>query len=278
MYLLFLFGLLLVFAFAKALFEQYRPDDETKSQALSKQPEAQQTLKTENNKAPKQQQNSKQDQQAQAAPDLGFEQSESIGQRQGEIHFTETPDFLLPIPPIFEDLDFDNFEQKFGLKRHENQEQKENRYIGQFNDKGQKHGLGKFYYQDGSIYFGQWENNHRLGFGYYYWPNGDHYQGYWEQGKMQGLGQLDYGTGDCYQGSFVQEKRHGKGTYFYKDGDRYQGDWIEDRRTGYGIYYFASGERYEGYYAQSKLHGKGRRYFPNGKFRDEVWEHGQRKS
>ena len=64
------------------------------------------------------------------------------------------------------------------------------KYIGhKYN--GQRHGEGKFYYQDGGLYDGQWKKNKMDGFGKLYYQSGKlAYEGYWREDKFYGKGTL----------------------------------------------------------------------------------------
>ena len=47
---------------------------------------------------------------------------------------------------------------------------------------------GKYIYQDGRKYTGNWNKNLKHGFGIYEWPDGDIYEGFWYNGKRNGKG------------------------------------------------------------------------------------------
>jgi hypothetical protein len=47
--------------------------------------------------------------------------------------------------------------------------------------KGLKHGFGKFYYKDGRIYEGNWQENIKFGFGAVYFPNGTKFMGLFQR-------------------------------------------------------------------------------------------------
>ena len=56
---------------------------------------------------------------------------------------------------------------------------------------GMRHGKGKFYYQDGGSYDGEWKFNKMSGFGtLYYRSNKKAYEGEWKDDQFQGLGTL----------------------------------------------------------------------------------------
>ena len=69
-----------------------------------------------------------------------------------------------------------------------------------------KHGHGKYVWNDGSMYEGQWCENKINGSGIYVWPDGRKYMGEWYQGKQ-----------------------HGRGTYI-KEGKKREGIWDMGKR------------------------------------------------
>jgi len=57
---------------------------------------------------------------------------------------------------------------------------------------GNMHGLGKYHWNDGKEYKGQYLDDKKTGFGIYAWPDGRQYRGYWLNGKQHGL--AEYST------------------------------------------------------------------------------------
>ena len=56
---------------------------------------------------------------------------------------------------------------------------------------GQRHGKGKFYYQDGGFYDGEWNNNKMEGYGIlFYQSNHKAYEGQWVNDQFHGFGKL----------------------------------------------------------------------------------------
>ena len=54
--------------------------------------------------------------------------------------------------------------------------------------KGEKSGIGKYYFNDKSIYEGQWKNDDKFGEGVMTYSNDDTYTGYWLDGERSGHG------------------------------------------------------------------------------------------
>ena len=61
-------------------------------------------------------------------------------------------------------------------------------YRGDQNEAGQKHGVGRYTWKDGSYYDGQWKNDEREGKGKYTYPSGGVYDGEWKDSKPHGNG------------------------------------------------------------------------------------------
>jgi len=92
-------------------------------------------------------------------------------------------------------------------------EGKEWRYEGEFNEQGDKHGRGAFYYTDGASYVGEYRNGKENGQGKYTGSDKQTYEGQWLDGKPHGRGSL-YGkttiggwntfAGNWHHGCFAQ--------------------------------------------------------------------------
>lgn len=66
-----------------------------------------------------------------------------------------------------------------------------------------RHGKGKFYYQDGGMYDGNWHKNKMDGYGTLYYQSGQlAYQGMWKEDKFQGKGKLFNESPYPLQGDF----------------------------------------------------------------------------
>lgn len=72
-----------------------------------------------------------------------------------------------------------------------------------------KHGNGKFYYQNGELYIGEWltdipssirYDNKKNGHGKYFYTNGDRYVGEWRQNEKHGSGTIYYNDGQIFTG------------------------------------------------------------------------------
>jgi hypothetical protein len=68
---------------------------------------------------------------------------------------------------------------------------------------GLRHGYGKFYYQDGGMYDGDWSENKMDGFGKLYYQSGKlAYEGEWKSDQFMGKGILYNETPDILDGDF----------------------------------------------------------------------------
>jgi hypothetical protein len=100
-------------------------------------------------------------------------------------------------------------------------------YIGEFNDKTQRHGQGIFYYADGGVFDGEWSNDKQSGFGtnFIFHP--------------------EY-RGDVYIGEFKNGVYHGNGTYYWNDGRIYMGEFKNNASNGFGTWFATNGEIWSG--------------------------------
>lgn len=104
-----------------------------------------------------------------------------------------------------------------------------------------RHGMGKFWFVEGSVYEGEWNMN-----------------------QMHGHGKMVYPTGALYIGEFENDVRHGSGTLTYPNDDVYSGGWAEDNKQGHGVFKWAIGASYEGDFSEGVMHGEGRYTFEDG--------------
>ena len=93
---------------------------------------------------------------------------------------------------------------------------------------------GKFIYEDGKYYLGEFKNNLPNGKGIKYYKNGNIlYEGDWVNGKQEGKGKVIYENEEYYIGQFKNGLRNGKGKFYYSNGNvEYEGDWSNDGFVG----------------------------------------------
>ena len=76
---------------------------------------------------------------------------------------------------------------------------------------GKKNGQGIFYYIDGRMYNGNWENDIIHGYGA---EQGAYfYEGEWKRGIKHGKGYLKMKDQSTYQGQFADGRPHGTGIF-----------------------------------------------------------------
>ena len=161
-------------------------------------------------------------------------------------------------------------------------------YKGQWNINCEKHGIGIFVYENGTIYYGNFINDIKKGRGILIQPNGDFYQGYFDNDHINGNGSLtinnDYtytgtwvngvkhGSGleiynktlAKYEGGFENNLKHGKGKYYFSDGSMYKGSFVKDLFEGKGVMKWIDGCKYEGEFKKGKMDGEGKFTWKDG--------------
>ena len=91
-------------------------------------------------------------------------------------------------------------------------------------------------------------------FGKYQWDSGDIYVGDWENGKRTGQGTYTTSKGTRYVGTFKDNKKHGQETFIYVNGAKEVGEWKNHKLDGYVIKYNADGTIFrEGIFKDDKF-------------------------
>lgn len=137
-------------------------------------------------------------------------------------------------------------------------------YTGYANSLDQRHGKGKFNYENGDSYSGEWEFDGISGKGCYQWSNGDIFIGSWLSDKMQGEGVMKYASGDTYEGPWVNDEKSGLGKMVYSNNDIYEGEFLKNKKHGKGKYTTYIGDTYEGFFRFDHYWGKGSLKMANG--------------
>jgi hypothetical protein len=127
-------------------------------------------------------------------------------------------------------------------------------YQGPHDADGQREGVGKLWYKNGDLYYGDWAAN-----------------------EKHGTGKMTYRSGHVYEGCFDHDKRQGYGTYTLVNGDVYSGAWEDDIQQGIGHFRWADkGETYEGQFEAGRMHGRGTYTHADGSVYTGHFEHGER--
>lgn len=119
-------------------------------------------------------------------------------------------------------------------------------------------------------YTGDRVNGKKQGKGKYEWNDGSVYEGEFYEDNLNGYGKLDIPQKGTYEGYFVKGKKSEQGTYMFENKDRYIGKWDNDKMCGQGIYTFANGDKYEGEFSDNKFNGQGT-YTKDGKKYSGTW-------
>ena len=130
---------------------------------------------------------------------------------------------------------------------------------------------GKYIWEDGKYYIGEYKDNLPNGKGIKYYPNGNIlYEGVFINGKFDGKGKYYYDDGDYFIGEYKNGLRNGKGIVYYKNGNLlFEGEYVNDEREGNGKYIWEDGEYYIGQFKNGVANGKGIIYYSNGNIRYE---------
>ena len=102
------------------------------------------------------------------------------------------------------------------------------------------------------------------GHGRFKYDNGSEYDGEWKGGEMHGRGKMVFADGKTYEGDWIKDKMHGRGNMVWADGSTYEGDFSEGYIQGRGKRVFAKAANsiYEGDWSKDKKHGRGVQTFP----------------
>ncbi|KAK0425569.1 hypothetical protein QR680_009264 [Steinernema hermaphroditum] len=142
---------------------------------------------------------------------------------------------------------------------------------------------GRFDFDDGGVYVGEWEKGQAHGFavatgphhkgeyigawhygfevsGAYTWPSGNYFVGQWQNGRRHGLGTERRGRW-IYRGEFNNGLR---GRYGHRQSlssrANYLGTWTDGLHDGYGTETYADGGFYSGSWSKGQRHGYGIRH------------------
>ena len=157
-------------------------------------------------------------------------------------------------------------------KRSDHDHEDEDVYVGDKNEKNERHGNGKMTYADGDVYEGEWKNNKKSGNGKMTFKNNSSYDGKWRSDNINGFGVYKYYNGDVYEGLFVDGNRNGEGKMSYENGDKYIGIWKNNKRHGKGKQTNKDQYVFEGRWVNDKKEGNGKLTTPTGQVTEDVWQ------
>jgi len=166
------------------------------------------------------------------------------------------------------------------------------RYKGQKNSDGSRSGLGAYYWNSGTIYFGSFSNNLMDGYGICIsldgshtnnCPNSRYYVGNWSNGQKSGKGTCYDETGKLiYYGDFSNDKptdtypSSGLSSYKFEiiksnGDDFYLGETKDGSPQGQGIYIWGNGGMWYGEWKDGKRAGYGIYIFLSGSITTGYW-------
>lgn len=81
-------------------------------------------------------------------------------------------------------------------------------------------GWGRYFYEDGGYYEGEWFRNMKSGKGMFFYQNGDHYVGEWKENMKWGKGTIHYFRGGKMKCLFYKNMKHGKCILIDRKGEK----------------------------------------------------------
>ncbi|KAL0273834.1 UNVERIFIED_CONTAM: hypothetical protein PYX00_006409 [Menopon gallinae] len=140
-------------------------------------------------------------------------------------------------------------------------------------------GDGKFFWEDGTTYCGEFVGGTATGFGKFEFPNQDIYEGKVYKGFRHGEGlQVMHESPVMYSGEWWMGKKTGQGLVFYDNPMKvlnfYTGSWLDDKKDGFGYRQYPSGSKYVGYWRDGKRHGTGIMFWANNDIYRGEWKNG----
>ena len=157
-------------------------------------------------------------------------------------------------------------------------------YIGEVNQKGEKHGFGKLY-SNRYKRIGTWRNNKFMGWGREIRPSGELYEGKFIKDELIGKGiyknekilyigdfykYIKHGKGDLftkklhYKGYFYNNKFYGNGRLDLYQQGVYEGKFRDNQMNGKGIFMWKDGNIYQGEMKDGLICGEGKLIKKNG--------------
>jgi junctophilin len=125
-------------------------------------------------------------------------------------------------------------------------------------------GGGRFDFDDGGTYCGDWEDGKAHGHGVCTGPKGQgEFSGQWAFG-FEVSGVYTWPSGNNYEGQWMGGKRHGVGVEA-KGRWIYRGEWTHGFKGRYGVRQStSSGAKYEGTWANGLQDGYGSEFYADG--------------
>ena len=96
-------------------------------------------------------------------------------------------------------------------------------YHGQIRGDNVREGYGIQLWTDGNKYDGYWKDDKAHGKGKFYYNNGDYFEGDWVQNVTTGYGVFVNLNGNKYEGQWLNDIQNGEGKETWKDGTIFEG-------------------------------------------------------
>ena len=126
-------------------------------------------------------------------------------------------------------------------------------YIGDRNFNGKAHGNGRYTFDNGDVYEGDWVDDIMVGKGKFISADGNVYEGDWVDDKMTGKGNFKFASGDSYEGDWLCGMRTGKGKFTYGNGNVYEGGFLNNASVGDGLFQWPNGNFFVGVFVADKM-------------------------
>jgi hypothetical protein len=148
----------------------------------------------------------------------------------------------------------------------------EGTYEGESNMNLVPHGYGTYYYKNGDVFSGHWNNGIREGSGTMTYITRERYTGNYTQSLANLSGKYEFKNGDVYTGEFKMGKIHGSGVYLYSDGAEYRGKFRNGMKCDNdGVFKYANGDKYMGRFHANAPYGRGKLFLARQMIPKEVW-------
>ena len=148
----------------------------------------------------------------------------------------------------------------------------EGTYEGESNINLVPHGYGTYYYKNGDVFAGNWQNGIREGEGCMTYTTNERYIGNYNHSLANLEGRYEFKNGDLYVGEFKDGVMYGLGVYTYRNGDIYKGKFRKGTKCDVnGEFTYANGDKYIGRFHQNVPYGRGKLFLHKQLVPKEVW-------
>ena len=144
-------------------------------------------------------------------------------------------------------------------------------YMGKMTSKLDRHGFGRIYYNDGSLFEGSFSQNEKKGYGRDIFSDGSYYEGEYKNSYRNGYGKFSNVIGNTSVGYWKDDYQHGHGSETFPDGSFFVGEYKMGLKDGRGKFIWSNKQQYEGEFKNDVIEGFGISQFPNGKIHKGYW-------